>query len=67
VKKHTILPTDQADAVNARAGELHTLVYEEARKTMGHDAAFRAASQAVEQWRLQEVARRLTALNGGAL
>jgi uncharacterized coiled-coil DUF342 family protein len=67
VKKHTILTTEQADEVNTRAAELHTLVYNEARKTMDHDAAFRAASQAVERWRLQEVARRLTALNGGAL
>jgi hypothetical protein len=68
VKKHTILPTDQADAVNARAADLHAACYVQAR-AQGLDElkSMQAADAAVLQWRNEEVRRRLTALNGGAL
>jgi hypothetical protein len=68
VKKHTILPTDQTDAVNARAADLHAACYVQARALgLDEQKSMQAADTAVLQWRLQEVARRLTALNGGAL
>lgn len=62
--KYTILPPEQADAVNERAAQLHDDCYKVARRTMTHDDAFRAASQAVEMWRIGETKRRLASLNG---
>ena len=67
MKKHTILPPDQADAVNERAADLHAACYVQARESgLSEQKAMQAADSAVLQWRRGEVARRLTALNGGA-
>lgn len=68
MKKHTILPPDQTDAINQRAADLHAACYVRARESgLDEQKSMQEADSAVLQWRTEEVRRRLTALNGGAL
>lgn len=56
----TLLTPDERDSILERAADLHMSVYKAAKETMEPEAAFRAADQAVERWKLAEIRRVLS-------